>query len=427
MDQGAKMNSSRPDAFVFRDLFSWWSGADPRPRRALTAAALGWMLDAFDVMLYSMVIANLMVAFKMDKETAGLLGSLTLIAAAVGGMLFGFIADRYGRTKAMMAAIAIYSVFTAACGLSASILQLAIFRFLLGLGMGGEWSSGAALVSESWPAVHRAKAMGLMQSFYAVGYALAALTVAVVLPACGWRPVFFVGILPAFLIIWIRSRVQEPDIWIEKKLQVKTSLPEMLRVIFGRRLRSLTIVVTLMNAFTMFAWWGFNLWIPAYLILSPQKGGMGLTRSGQTWLIVVMQFGMWLGYLTFGFISDRFGRKLVYIVFLTGAALLLFLYSLVHVPAVLFFLGPLVSFFGTGHFSGFGALTAEIYPTQVRATAQGFTYNIGRIMSAVAPFAVGSLAQTRGFGAAFAVAALSFFLAALMWLWIPETAGRKLE
>jgi len=421
------MNSSRPDAFVFRDLFSWWSGADPRPRRALTAAALGWMLDAFDVMLYSMVIANLMVAFKMDKETAGLLGSLTLIAAAVGGMLFGFIADRYGRTKAMMAAIAIYSVFTAACGLSASILQLAIFRFLLGLGMGGEWSSGAALVSESWPAVHRAKAMGLMQSFYAVGYALAALTVAVVLPACGWRPVFFVGILPAFLIIWIRSRVQEPDIWIEKKLQVKTSLPEMLRVIFGRRLRSLTIVVTLMNAFTMFAWWGFNLWIPAYLILSPQKGGMGLTRSGQTWLIVVMQFGMWLGYLTFGFISDRFGRKLVYIVFLTGAALLLFLYSLVHVPAVLFFLGPLVSFFGTGHFSGFGALTAEIYPTQVRATAQGFTYNIGRIMSAVAPFAVGSLAQTRGFGAAFAVAALSFFLAALMWLWIPETAGRKLE
>ena len=421
------MNSNRPDAFVFRDLFSWWSGADPRPRRALTAAALGWMLDAFDVMLYSMVIANLMIAFQMDKETAGLLGSLTLIAAAVGGMLFGFIADRYGRTKAMMAAIAIYSVFTAACGLSASILQLAIFRFLLGLGMGGEWSSGAALVSESWPAVHRAKAMGLMQSFYAVGYALAALTVAVVLPAWGWRPVFFVGILPAFLIIWIRSRVQEPDIWIEKKLQVKTSLPEMLRVIFGRRLRSLTIVVTLMNAFTMFAWWGFNLWIPAYLILSPQKGGMGLTRSGQTWLIVVMQFGMWLGYLTFGFISDRFGRKRVYAVFLSSAAVLLFLYSLVRVPSVLFFLGPLVAFFGTGHFSGFGALTAEIYPTQVRATAQGFTYNIGRILSAAAPFAVGTLAQTSGFGTAFAVAAFAFLLAALTWIWIPETAGRKLE
>jgi len=427
MSKGAIMNAIMPGTFSFRQLVSWWNDADLRARRALIAASLGWMLDAFDVMLYSMIIANLMVAFRMDKETAGLLGSLTLIAAAVGGIIFGIIADRFGRTKAMMAAIAIYSVFTAACGLSVSILQLAVFRFLLGLGMGGEWASGAALVSESWPARHRAKAMGLMQSFYAVGYALAALAVAVVLPAWGWRAVFFVGILPAFFVIWIRSRVQEPDIWKENRLQARTSLPEMMREIFGKRLRFLTTVVTLMNSFTMFAWWGFNLWIPAYLILSPHKGGMGLTRAGQTWLIVVMQFGMWLGYLTFGFISDRFGRRRVYIVFLTAAALLLFLYSLVRLPAVLFFLGPLVSFFGTGHFSGFGALTAEIYPTGVRATAQGFTYNIGRIISAVAPFAVGSLAQIYGFGAAFAAAAFSFFLAALMWIWIPETGGKQLE
>jgi len=421
------MNQSRPDLFTFRQLFSWWNEADSRSRRALIAASLGWMLDAFDVMLYSMVIANLMVAFRMDKDTAGMLGSLTLVAAAAGGVIFGIIADRYGRTKAMMAAIAIYSVFTAACGLSVSILQLALFRFILGLGMGGEWTSGAALVSESWPAAHRAKAMGFMQSFYAVGYAAAALAVAIVLPAWGWRPVFFVGILPAFLIIWIRSRVQEPDIWIEKRLKAKTSLREMLGVIFGKRLRFLTAVVTMMNAFALFAWWGFNLWIPAYLILSPEKGGLGLSQAGQTWLIVVMQLGMWLGYLTFGFVSDRFGRKIVYIVFLTAAALLLFLYSLVRLPALLFFLGPLVSFFGTGHFSGFGALTAEIYPTQVRATAQGFTYNIGRIISAMAPFAVGSLAQAHGFKAAFGVAAVSFFLAALMWIWIPETGGRQLE
>jgi MFS family permease len=422
-----RMSQGRPNAILSRHLFSWWIEAGVRPRRALIAAALGWMLDAFDVMLYSMVIANLMVAFQMDKGTAGALGSLTLIAAALGGFFFGFIADRFGRTKAMMAAIAVYSVFTAACGLSATILQLALFRFLLGLGMGGEWTSGAALVSESWPAVHRAKAMGFMQSFYAVGYALAALAVAVVLPRWGWRAVFFVGVVPALLIIWIRSRVREPDIWMEKRLQAKASLAEMLRVIFGRRLRFLTLMITMMNAFTMFAWWGFNIWIPAYLILSPGKGGMGLSRSGQTWLIVVMQLGMWLGYLTFGFISDRFGRKRVYAVFLSGAALLLFLYSLVHAPVVLFFLGPLVAFFGTGHFSGFGALTAEIYPTQVRATAQGFTYNIGRILSALAPFAVGSLAQTHGFKAAFTIAAFSFLLAAVTWLWIPETAGKPLD
>ncbi len=421
------MDNSQPGGFSLPRLFSWWHEADSRSRQALIAAALGWMLDAFDVMLYSLVVVNLMFAFRMSKETAGFLGSLTLIAAAVGGMIFGVIADRFGRTKAMIIAIAVYSVFTAACGFSVTILQLGIFRFFLGLGMGGEWASGAALVSETWPALHRAKAMGFMQSFYAVGYALAALVVAVVLPLWGWRAVFFVGILPAFFIIWIRRRVQEPEIWKENKLLAKTSFVETLRVIFGKRLRFLTTVVTLMNAFTMFAWWGFNLWIPAYLILSPEQGGMGLTSAGKTWLLVVMQFGMWLGYLTFGFISDRFGRKRVYLVFLIAAALLLFLYSLIHIPAVLFFLGPLVSFFGTGHFSGFGALTAEIYPTKVRATAQGFTYNIGRIISAVAPFAVGSLAQARGFGAAFAVAAFSFFLAALMWIWIPETGGKTLE
>jgi MFS family permease len=421
------MPHSQPGGFSLPRLFYWWTEADSRLRQALIAAALGWMLDAFDVMLYSLIIVNLMFAFQMSKETAGFLGSLTLIAAAVGGMIFGVIADRFGRTKAMMIAIAVYSVFTAACGFSVTILQLGIFRFFLGMGMGGEWASGAALVSETWPALHRAKAMGFMQSFYAVGYAAAALVVAVVLPRWGWRAVFFMGILPAFFIIWIRRRVQEPEIWKKNKFGEKTSFVETLRVIFGKRLRFLTTVVTLMNAFTMFAWWGFNLWIPAYLILSPEQGGMGLTSAGKTWLIVVMQFGMWLGYLTFGFISDRFGRKRVYLVFLIAAALLLFLYSLVHIPAVLFFLGPLVSFFGTGHFSGFGALTAEIYPTKVRATAQGFTYNIGRIMSAVAPFAVGSLAQTHGFGAAFAVAAFSFFLAALMWIWIPETGGKALE
>jgi len=421
------MDHAQPGGFSFSRLFSWWGEADSRSRQALIAAALGWMLDAFDVMLYSLVVVNLMFAFRMSKETAGFLGSLTLIAAAIGGMIFGVIADRFGRTKAMMLAIAVYSVFTAACGFSLSILQLGIFRFFLGLGMGGEWASGAALVSETWPARHRAKALGFMQSFYAVGYALAVLVVAVVLPLWGWRAVFFVGVLPAFFIIWIRRRVQEPEIWKENKLQAKTSFNETLRVIFGKQLRFLTTVVTLMNAFTMFAWWGFNLWIPAYLILSPRQGGMGLTSAGKTWLLVVMQSGMWLGYLTFGFISDRFGRKRVYLVFLIAAALLLFLYSLIHIPAVLFFLGPLVAFFGTGHFSGFGALTAEIYPTRVRATAQGFTYNIGRIMSAVAPFAVGSLAQSRGFGAAFALAAFSFFLAALMWIWIPETGGKALE
>lgn len=193
------------------------------------------------------------------------------------------------------------------------------------------------------------------------------------------------------------------------------------------RLLGVTAALTVMNAFTMFAWWGFNLWIPGYLSLTAGQGGVGLDTRKMSLLVVFMQAGMWLGYLTFGYICDRLGRKKTYIVYLLTAAALVSLYATSRKPLVLFFLGPLVAFFGTGYFSGFGAVTAELYPTAIRATAQGFTYNIGRVASAVAPLAVGALAQKQGFGIAFLLAAAAFLLAALMWRWIPETRGRDLE
>ena len=192
---------------------AFWREASPEARRALLAASLGWMLDAFDVMLYSLVLAELVRAFGISLTTAGYLGSLTLVASAVGGVLFGVVADRLGRTRALSLSILIYSVFTAACGLATSVTMLAVFRVLLGLGMGGEWASGAALVSETWPAQHRGKALGLMQSCWAIGYGLAAIVTALVLPAFGWRAVFFVGVLPALLTWWIRQRVPEPAAW----------------------------------------------------------------------------------------------------------------------------------------------------------------------------------------------------------------------
>ncbi len=182
-----------------------------------------------------------------------------------------------------------------------------------------------------------------------------------------------------------------------------------------------------MNACTLFGWWGLNLWIPSYLSMEAGQGGIGLSPGLMSGLVIFMQVGMWLGSVSFGFISDRIGRKVSYVGFLVGAAFFVFLYASTRHPLVLLILGPFVAFFGTGHFSGFGALTAEIYPTSVRATAQGITYNSGRIVSAAAPFVVGSLAQTRGFGFAFAVIAFSYLLAALLWLWIPETRGRELE
>jgi MFS family permease len=408
-------------------LPAFWREATPEAKRALLAASLGWMLDAFDVMLYSLVLAELVGAFGITLTTAGYLGSLTLVASAAGGVVFGVIADRLGRTRALSLSILVYSVFTAACGLATSVTMLAVFRVLLGLGMGGEWASGAALVSETWPAQHRGKALGLMQSCWAIGYGLAAVVTALVMPSFGWRAVFFVGVAPALLTWWIRRRVAEPDAWLAAQ---RTASPAGDRAgawsaLLGERL-GLTVVITLMNAATMFAWWGFNLWIPAYLSLPAERGGMGLPTATMANFVVVMQIGMWLGYVTFGFVSDALGRKPTYIVYLLAASGLMWAYAVTRDATTLLALGPFVAFFGTGYFSGFGAITAELYPTSIRATAQGVTYNIGRIASALAPFVVGSLATTRGFDVALSVAASAFLVAAALWIWIPETRGRAL-
>jgi len=409
------------------NLFGWYRSAPPASRRSLLAASLGWMLDAFDVMLYALVLAYLIKDLGMTKPTAGLLGSLTLLASAAGGVLFGVVADRKGRTWALRASILIYSVFTAACGLASSVPMLAVFRVCLGLGMGGEWASGAALVSETWPAEHRGKALALVQSFWAVGYAAAAGVTALVYPLFGWRAVFFVGVLPALLVFWIRAKVEEPEIWRRAKAAAAGAADAVrVRTFVRGRMLGVTAAVTVMNAFTMFAYWGFNLWIPGYLSLAKDQGGLGLTPREMPFLIAVMQVGTWLGYLTFGYISDSLGRKKTYVAFLLTAAALVLVYAGTRTPLLLLALGPFVAFFGTGYFAGFGALTAELYPTGVRATLQGFTYNIGRVASAIAPLAIGSLAQTSGFGTAFLLVSGAFLAAAAMWTGIPETRGRAL-
>jgi MFS family permease len=181
-----------------------------------------------------------------------------------------------------------------------------------------------------------------------------------------------------------------------------------------------------MNACTLFAWWGFNLWVPAYLSLSRDRGGIGLSVHAMSGTVIAMQIGMWIGYVTFGFLSDRFGRKRCYVLYLILAALLMFLYARVHTVWLLLALGPLVAFFGTGYYTGFATVTAELYETRIRATAQGFAYNTGRVASAAAPFAVGRLAQQHGFGIAFATVGVAFVIAVLCWVWIPETKGRPL-
>jgi len=398
-------------------LFDFWKEATPDARRALIAASLGWMLDAFDVMLFALVLPELRASFGMSTTTAGILASLTLVASAAGGIGFGIIADRFGRTRALIFSVLMYSVFTAACGFATEIWHLALFRVLLGLGMGGEWASGAALVAETWPGTHRGKALGLMQSAWAIGYALAALVNWLLVDTYGWRAVFFVGIAPAFFTLWVRRSVKEPEVW----RQSRPEPPVPLRMIMRGPLGRITLALTLMNAFTLFAYWGFNTWVPSYLKARAGDGGVGLSTDASTVLLIAMQAGTWLGYVTFGFISDAIGRKQTYIAYLLLAAVLVFAYTSVRVPLVLLVLGPVTAFFATGYFSGFGAVSAELYPTAIRARAQGLTYNIGRIASAAAPWIVGGLATSRGYGAALSVSAAAFLAAAACWYWIPET------
>lgn len=404
---------------------TWWSEADADARRALAAGMFGWMLDAFDVMLFALVLPAVSADLALTKAEGGLLGSVMLVAAAAGGVISGRLADRFGRTRALMLSVALYSVFTFLCGFATTLAHFVVLRIFLGFGMGGVWSSGAALVSESWPSASRGRALGFMQSGWAIGYAAAVLVAGFVQPRFGWRAVFFVGILPAFFTLWVQRTVKEPKIWTASTSAAKQ--PASFLTIFQSGIGKLTLVLTLMNTCTLFAWWGFNLWLPSYLKSPVAQGGAGLTSAATTWYLFVMQAGMWVGYVTFGFISDRLGRKTAYVSYLVAAAILLSIYVTVRTPALLLVLGPCVAFAATGYFSGFGAVTAEIYPTSVRATAQGFTYNIGRLASAAAPYLVGTLADTRGFGQALLMCSAAFVLAAVFWIWIPETKGRALQ
>jgi MFS family permease len=356
----------------------------------------------------------------MSVATSGLLMSLALLSAAIGGIFFGWFADKVGRTHALIASMLIYSVFTACCGLAHSVVQLGIFRFLLGLGIGGEWAAGGALVAETWPDEHRGKAIGIAQSSWALGYALGAAITALILPRFGWRAVFFVGVLPALVTLWIRRQVKEPEIWQEKA----ATMP--LKSMFRGKLGRATLITTSMNAASLFAWWGLFTWIPRFLSLPIAQGGRGLSIVQTSGWTIVMQIGTFLGYLSFGYFADYFGRKRTYIVFLLVAAAIVPIYARAHNPRLLLALGPIVGFFGTGFFSGFTIIASEVFPTAVRGTAMGLVYNIGRFLGAGAPYLIGYITEISGIELALSSISIAFFLAALIATGLQETKNHAL-
>ena len=390
--------------------------------RALFAAQLGWMLDAMDFQLFTFAIVPIQKEFGLASSTMGGLTSVALIAGAAGGIAFGKLADTIGRVRAMTISILLFSFATAGIATAQNLWQLIFWRALVGLGMGGEWSCGSVLVAETWPAQHRAKAMGIMQSGWAIGALIAAALSALILGSYSWRILFLVGALPAVAAFFIRRTVEEPPLWRERKRE-PSRWGEMFTAPFVRR----TVIATLLSSSVLIAYWGVMTWLPAFLASPVEKGGAGLTVTKSAAWLILLQVGAFAGYISFGWFADRFGRRLAFTVFMIAATAVVPIFAFgVRSPITLLTIGPLVGYFAHGYFSLFGAMLAELFPTRFRASAQGFCYNGGRLASAAAPFAIGAAARRYGLGLAIAVDALFFGVGAvLVWL-LPETKGAEL-
>ncbi len=393
---------------------------------ALWAAMLGYMLDALDVLLYVFAIQALRKEFHWDEATAGLVSSATLVASSIGGAAAGILADRIGRRRTLILTILTYSVASAGSATASGLTTLLFWRALVGLGLGGEWSAGAVLVSESWPAEHRAKAIGLMQSGWALGYMLAAVVSGLILPH--WRYLFLVGVLPAIFTLWIQRKVEEPQIWLTRKRE-----PVSLMILLRPPLRRVTLRATALATAMLFAYWGVFTWLPYFLSTPRDQGGAGLDILHTSTWIFIMQTGTFLGYVSFGWLADRFGRRPVFFCYVLAAAILTPIYGTTPLWAGaaaqtwLLVLGPFVGFCGTGFFAAFGAMLSELYPTAIRGAGQGLVYNIGRGASALAPYAVGAIAHSKGIGAALALNSGFFLIGAILIFTLPETKNTQLR
>jgi MFS family permease len=413
----------------------WYRTITADQWRVLAAAKVGWMLDAMDFMLYAVAIGQLKAYFEFDDATAGFLGTATLVMSGVGGLVFGYVADRFGRTRALMGTIVIFSLASLGASTSQSVLQLLFWRAVLGIGMGGEWASGAVLVSETWPAQLRNKAISIMQSGWAIGYIAAAVLASWLLSDPdlgdeGWRWLFAVGVVPALFALWIRRNIRESPKWTARAQPARDEAQNPFKVIFGPKLLGRTLRIIALGAAVQFAYWGLFFWLPQFLARPLEQGGAGVGLVGSLNWIIPTQIGAYFGYLTFGFIADRLGRRRTFILFMISAALIVPIYGqMARSPMVLLVLSPLLGYFGHGYFSMFGGFIAELFPTAVRATGQGTSYNLGRMAGAIAPYTIGAAATLPGIGIGLALGITSaFFLAAALLVFtLPDLSGQALE
>ncbi len=387
----------------------------------LFAAQAGYMLDAMDVLLFVFTVNVLRAQFHLSAAQAGMVSSFTLAFSAAGGIVFGVFSDRVGRARTLMWSIVIFSMASAGTALSWNLASLLFWRALIGIGLGAEWSTGAVLVAETWPPEHRAKAVGIMQSGWALGYMLAAGMTALILPRWGWRALFLAGLFPAFLALLIRRHVKEPEIW-QRREAGKSGLSQVFQGVLKRR----TILASALATCVLFAYWGLFTWIPGFLSASTAKGGAGLTIVQTSGFVVPMQLGAFAGYVCFGLLADKLGRRPAFVCYVLAAAVLTPVYGATRDAHTLLLLGPLIGFFGTGFFSLFGAMLSELYPTRVRGTGLGFVYNIGRGCSALAPWTVGYFADHYGIGTSLGLNSAFFALGAVLIFTLPETKQAEL-
>lgn len=402
------------------------TGFDPK-WTALAAAMSGYMLDAMDVILYIFALRAISQEFGLSNAEAGMAMAATMLASAAGGIAAGVLADRIGRRPALMITILLYSFGSALSATATGLWSLMFWRAVVGLGLGGEWSTGTVLVAESWPARHRAKAIGMMQSGFALGYMLAAALAALVLPRWGWRVLFLIGVLPALLTFLIRRHVREPEVWL------KQERPAPFLSLFRGVLLRRTMIATALATAMLFGYWGLFTWLPSFLASPMEAGGAGLALLKTSGWTIAVQLGSLAGYWCFGWLADRFGRRITFFLYVAGAAVAIPFYGLAprwageSLESVLLVIGPAVGFLGTGSFALFGAMLAELYPTPSRGAGQGFAYNFGRALAAIAPITIGKVADSSGLGVALGLNSGFYLLAGLMVWTLPETKGVEID
>jgi MFS family permease len=410
-------------------LLAFYRDMNLPERRTFWACAAGWALDGMDFMIYPLVIGTIITMWKVDAGTAGLAGTVTLLASAVGGWLGGYLADRIGRVKTLQLTILWFSVFSLVCAFVQNFDQLLIARALLGLGFGGEWAAGAVLMGESIRPQYRGRAVGSVQSGWAVGWGLAVLSQAILFsylpPDIAWRWMFAIGALPALLVFFLRRYVEEPEIAVATlaKQNASGERPGLHEIFTGPILKT-TVLASLAVTGCQGGYYAITFWVPRFLTTERK-----LSVVSSTGYLAALIIGSFAGYLVGAWLADKIGRRNLFLYFSLGAIAVIVAYTQLPLTnEILWVLGFPLGFFASAYFSGVGAFLTELYPTRLRGSGQGFCYNFGRGIGALFPFMVGALSSTTSLGNAIAIFAVLayglFFLAAFA---LPETRGRILH